>query len=50
MKIGQSKLLERETQRSGLLVTPAMSEDDVMSEIEDCGLNWSIAFKQKEMR
>ena len=47
MKIGQPKLSEREAQRSGLLVPPAMSEDDVMSEIEDYGLQWSITFKAR---
>ena len=47
MKIGQPKLSERKSQRSGLFITPAMSEDDVMSEIEDYGLQWSITFKAK---
>ena len=47
MKIGQPKLSERKSQRSGLSVTPAMSEDDVMSEIEDYGLEWRITFKAK---
>ncbi|MCJ7782795.1 MAG: hypothetical protein MUP41_02615, partial [Desulfobacterales bacterium] len=41
------KLSERKSQRSGLFVPPAMSEDDVVSEIEDYGLQWSITFKAK---
>jgi len=49
MKIGQPKLSdpERKSQRSGLFVPPAMSEDEVVSEIEDYGLQWSITFKAK---
>jgi len=50
MEIGQPKLSERRIQRSGLFVSPAMSEDDIMSEIEDYGLQWSITFKEKKVR
>jgi len=38
MKFGQPKLSERKSQKSGLFATPTKSEDDVMSEIEDYGL------------
>jgi hypothetical protein len=47
INIGQPKLSERKSQRSGLLVTPAMSEDEVMSEIEHYGLQCSMTFKAK---
>jgi len=47
MKIGQPTLSERKIQRSGPFIAPTMSENDVMSEIEDYGSEWSITFKAK---
>ena len=42
MKIGQPKLSERESQRSGLFVRPTNVCPSVILEIEDYGLKGSI--------
>jgi hypothetical protein len=45
MKIGQPKLSERKSRRSGLVVTPTSAQSDLAFILDDYGKKGSITFR-----